>query len=267
MLRALLAILLVTTLPSAAGAEAPDPLTYTCKPVAATSKLRVTVAPDASLRDLATWLTGFSCKHVVFGADVAKHATRLTIISSRAMTPREATQLFVDAVEATGLVVVQKRDTVIIKLGAKMPRGCPDVAVERPASPPVVDDANPSSDDDLRAEIAAGIRELDATHREIKRTLVDKILANPMAIAKGARVVPAIKNGKPHGFKLYAIRPATVYARLGLVNGDTVTAVNGHDLTSADKALEVYTLIRGAKRLELTLERRGKPLTLVITVK
>ncbi len=70
-----------------------------------------------------------------------------------------------------------------------------------------------------------------------------------MAVAKGARVVPAVKNGKPDGFKLYAIRPSSVYAKLGLQNGDTLQSINGFDLTSADKALEVYTKLREATSL------------------
>jgi general secretion pathway protein C len=48
-----------------------------------------------------------------------------------------------------------------------------------------------------------------------------------MAVAKGARVVPAVKNGKPDGFKLYAIRPSSVYSKLGLTNGDTIQSING----------------------------------------
>ena len=68
-------------------------------------------------------------------------------------------------------------------------------------------------------------------------------------VAKGARVVPAVKNGKPDGFKLYAIRPSSVYAKLGLQNGDTLQSINGFELTSADKALEVYTKLREATSL------------------
>ena len=49
-----------------------------------------------------------------------------------------------------------------------------------------------------------------------------------------------------HGFKLYAIRPSSVYAKIGLTNGDTLSAINGLELTTADKALEVYTKLREA---------------------
>jgi general secretion pathway protein C len=123
------------------------------------------------------------------------------------------------------------------------------------------------SGDDLQASIDSGIKKIDDTTYEIDKGLVEKVLVNPMAVAKGARVVPAMKNGKPEGFKLYAIRPTSVYAKLGLTNGDTLTSINGFELTSADKALEVYTKLREATSLELEVTRRGKPVTLKYTIR
>ncbi|MBA3542757.1 MAG: hypothetical protein H0T79_24280 [Deltaproteobacteria bacterium] len=121
--------------------------------------------------------------------------------------------------------------------------------------------------DELQVKIDKGITKIDETHYTIARSLVDEILANPMAVAKGARVVPSIKEGKANGFKLYAIRPSSVYAKLGLANGDTLTKINSFELTSADKALEVYTQLRDAKSLVLEIQRRGKPITLTYTIR
>jgi general secretion pathway protein C len=97
--------------------------------------------------------------------------------------------------------------------------------------------------------------------------VVDKVLANPMAVGRGARIVPSIKNGKPNGFKLYAIRPSSVYANIGLMNGDTLHAVNGFELTTPDKALEVYTKVRESNSLSVNITRRGKPVTLNYSIK
>lgn len=134
------------------------------------------------------------------------------------------------------------------------------------APPPVVAAAEPppsdENKDELQTSIDNGIKKIDDNNYEIDKALVDKILANPMAVAKGARVVPAVKNGKPDGFKLYAIRPSSVYSKLGLTNGDTIQSINGFELTTADKALEVYTKLREATSLEMEVTRRGKPVTL-----
>jgi len=88
-----------------------------------------------------------------------------------------------------------------------------------------------------------------------------------MAFAKGARVVPAVKNGQANGFKFYAIRPRAIYARLGIENGDTIHAVNGMELSSADRALEVYTRVKDARVLDVELTRRGTALTLHYSIK
>ncbi len=138
-----------------------------------------------------------------------------------------------------------------------------------PMSPVAVAEPEPANEnkDDLQAAIDGGIKKIDDTTFEIDKSLVEKVLVNPMAVAKGARIVPAMKNGKPEGFKLYAIRPTSVYAKLGLTNGDTLTSINGFELTSADKALEVYTKLREATSLELDVTRRGKPVTLKYTIR
>lgn len=132
----------------------------------------------------------------------------------------------------------------------------PPVAVAETAPPPAEE-----GELDLN-----GIKKVDDNTFEIDKSLVEKALANPMALAKGARVVPAVKNGKPDGFKLYAIKPNSVFAKMGLQNGDTLEAVNGFELTSADKALEVYTKVRDATQLEVEITRRGKPTTIKYTI-
>ncbi len=265
-----LVLLLLTCLAGTASADTP---TYLCKDAAPDTKLSVSFSAQVSLQELATWVLGFSCKNIVIANDVAKHATKMTIMAPKQMTPKQAMQLFVDAVEANGLVVVQKPDSILIKLGPNLPKNCPDLAVAPRApttwapisvgTPPAEED----TDDALQKAIDTGIKKISDTQYEIKKTLIAKVLENPMVFAKGARVVPAMKNGKPQGFKLYAIRPNGSYARLGLINGDTLVGINGFALTTADKALEIYTSLRDATKLEVSLLRRDKPVTLTYVIK
>ncbi len=241
-----------------------------CARPAADAKLAISFQPDTSLDDLATWISGFTCKPVRFDPKIGSGATRVTLIVSAQVTTKQATRLFLDAVEATGLTVTEKADGFDVKPGprwAHCPAAAPTMptAPTTPTTPTTPDPADPA--DDITAALDAGIRKIDDTHYEIRKDLVDKVLANPMAIAKGARVVPSMKNGKTNGFKLYAIRPTSVYARLGFTNGDTIEAVNGFQLDSADKALEIYTKLRNATQLEFDLVRRGKPVTLSIAIK
>ena len=50
-----------------------------------------------------------------------------------------------------------------------------------------------------------------ATHCTVDRALVEKLLSNTTMLATAARFVPSIKDGKPNGFKLYAIRPQSIF--------------------------------------------------------
>jgi general secretion pathway protein C len=81
------------------------------------------------------------------------------------------------------------------------------------------------------------------------------------------RVVPSVKDGRPNGFKLYAIRPGSLFALNGLENGDTVRSINGMDMSSPDRALEVYTKLRNASHLSVQVERRGSALGLDYTIR
>jgi general secretion pathway protein C len=119
----------------------------------------------------------------------------------------------------------------------------------------------------MTAAIESGVRKIDDSTFEIDRSLVDKVLANPMAIAKGARVMPSSKNGEADGFRLYAVRPSSVYSKLGFANGDTIHAINGFELNSMDKAMEVYGKLRDAGSLQVNITRRGKPVTLNYTIR
>jgi general secretion pathway protein C len=138
-------------------------------------------------------------------------------------------------------------------------------ATLEPTPAPKPNTTAPANDED--AAVDNGIHKTGDGTFEIDKGLVDRMLANPMAMARGARIVPSIKNGKPDGFKLYAIRPNSAFAKLGLMNGDTLQSINGFTLDSADSALNAYTKLRSATSLELDVERRGQQLSLRYTIR
>ncbi len=120
--------------------------------------------------------------------------------------------------------------------------------------------------DPLDGDVARGVR-CSGNNCEIDRPLIDKLLANTTMLATSARFVPSIKDGHPNGFKLYAIRPNSVFGKIGLQNGDTVKAINGMEMSSPDQALGVYTKVRSASHLTVSVERRGETLTLDYTIR
>ncbi len=112
------------------------------------------------------------------------------------------------------------------------------------------------------------ITKIDALHYEVPRSTTDRLLANPDAYALQARIVPSVRNGQPQGFKLYAITAGSLWAAIGLQNGDTLIAINGRELSTPDQALELYTKLKDAAQLQILVGRRGGPdETIVISIK
>jgi general secretion pathway protein C len=124
-----------------------------------------------------------------------------------------------------------------------------------------------AAEGDISADVDKGVHKIDDTHYDVDRALVDKILLDPSQIMRSARIVPSIKDGKANGFKMYAIRPNSVYAKIGMQNGDTIQSINGFEITSPDKALEVYTKVKSANSLSVQITRRGQPVSMDYQIK
>jgi general secretion pathway protein C len=103
----------------------------------------------------------------------------------------------------------------------------------------------------------SGIRALDESHYEVPRSELDAALKNLEQIANDVHIVPAYRDGQPEGFKVFAIRPDSLFARIGMVNGDVVRRINGFAMSTPENALEAYTRLRDANQVEIELERNG----------
>ena len=119
----------------------------------------------------------------------------------------------------------------------------------------------PPSGDPLMAELDKGIKKTSEHKYEVQRGTVDSLLGNMSVLSRSARIVPEVKDGKAAGFRLFSVRPDGPFAKIGLQNGDVISAINGLEMTSPDKALEVYTKLRSASHLSVGLERNGQKIT------
>jgi general secretion pathway protein C len=129
------------------------------------------------------------------------------------------------------------------------------------AAPVVVSTAQVHGEVDPGLEgIAQGIGRVGGNKFTIQRAILGKVLADPNLLARTARLVPSMKDGQPNGFTIYG-SPGSLPALLGLFNGDVLTAVNGHSITTPDKALEVLQQLRNASHLSLSFSRKGTQLT------
>jgi len=103
-----------------------------------------------------------------------------------------------------------------------------------------------------------GVRVVSANKYEIERGVIDRTLSNMNTIATQARIVPSFKNGVANGFKLFSIQPGSLYSSIGIENGDVIQRINGYEINSPEKALELYQKLRESQQVSIELERAGQ---------
>jgi general secretion pathway protein C len=126
---------------------------------------------------------------------------------------------------------------------------------------PVAAAAPPAGGDAFSQELDRGIKKTGENTYEIQRSTLESVLGNMSLLARSARIVPEMRDGKAAGFRLYSVRPEGPFAKIGMQNGDVLSAINGLEITSPEKALEVYSKLKSASHLSLGLERNGQRLT------
>jgi general secretion pathway protein C len=119
----------------------------------------------------------------------------------------------------------------------------------------------PGGGDAFATEMAKGIKKTSEHAYDIQRSTLESVLGNMSLLSRSARIVPEIRDGKAAGFRLYSVRPDGPFALIGMQNGDVISSINGLEITSPEKALEVYAKLKSASHLSLGLERNGQKVT------
>ncbi|MCY1070239.1 PDZ domain-containing protein [Nannocystis sp. RBIL2] len=99
-----------------------------------------------------------------------------------------------------------------------------------------------------------------ATEFSVARTLLAEDLL------RQGRFVPAEKDGKLVGLKVFGIRADSTLKAMGLKNGDVLLRVDGAPLESVEALPAILQALPQRDRISLDIERKTRPLTLTITV-
>jgi general secretion pathway protein C len=133
---------------------------------------------------------------------------------------------------------------------------------EKPAPPaPPTAASAAGGTDPLSVEMDRGIKKTGEHSYEIQRGTLESVLGNMSLLSRSARIVPEMRDGKAAGFRLYAVKPDGPFAKIGMQNGDVISSINGLEITSPEKALEVYAKLKSASHLSLGMESNGKKVT------
>lgn len=81
---------------------------------------------------------------------------------------------------------------------------------------------------------------------------------NPGAITEIIRPQPVFANGQQRGYRVYPGRNRQQFAKLGLMPGDLVTAINGTPLDDPARGMEILQTMNSATQVTVTVERNGQ---------
>lgn len=232
-----------------AAPEQKGDLCWTCEPVKTNLRLQL----------LATMVANQKQWSMALISDLDRQVTEYYVVGDRIKNAR-----IHDVIREPQRVIIVNEDTNRLEYVDAVPgagggamssiSGLPNLNKPSPAEDTAADAAGQDDAEDP----ALAVRQVDENNYVIPQGKLDQTLANLNKVATQARIVPSFKNGVANGFKLFSIRPGSIYSSIGVQNGDVITRINGFDINSPDKALEVYQRLKDARNVEIDIERRGQ---------
>jgi general secretion pathway protein D len=98
--------------PGAPSAPGEDDALYSCK--RRTGQVAVTFKPETELKDLITWVMGFTCKNFILDPRIVSTGKKVTVIAPNKMSSTEAYRVFLVALSTMGLTIVPKGNVLRI---------------------------------------------------------------------------------------------------------------------------------------------------------
>ena len=105
------------------------------------------------------------------------------------------------------------------------------------------------------------IRQVTEDSFEIDRFSFEEATKNLGNLMTQARVVPHFVEGKISGYKIFAIEPGSIYTEIGMANGDIIQNINGIEIDSPEKALQLLAQLKNETNFQIDLVRNGQPKT------
>ena len=108
----------------------------------------------------------------------------------------------------------------------------------------------------------APLAESSGEIEEVTIPIAKDVLQNSMNdlndLMTQVRVRPYFRRGKPEGLIVSQIKSGSVFAKLGLMNGDIIANVNGKQMSSPEEAFQFYNSLKSGKAVSIEITRRGQ---------
>lgn len=111
------------------------------------------------------------------------------------------------------------------------------------------------------ASIFPGVRAVGPNKFVIPKDVAEQARGNINELLKQARMEPNIVEGRTEGFVVRMVQPKSILAVLGIQRGDILRQINGVELDSPEKALQIFQQLREARNISISLQRGGNNLS------
>jgi len=98
--------------------------------------------------------------------------------------------------------------------------------------------------------------------RRLPRAEVDHYLENLGNVLSNVSLQPFYQNGRQVGFKVDRVQRGSIFAKLGMTNGDVIRFVNGQRIDSVQSAYQIYNILRDSTNVEITILRDTRPVVM-----
>lgn len=112
------------------------------------------------------------------------------------------------------------------------------------------------------------VRKVSEDRYVIDNREVAQLRDNMSSMMTQLRVVPNFsQGGQPDGFKVFAIRPGSLFAKIGLQNGDVVKRINGIEFQGPEQAMAAYAQLRSETNINIDIVRQNQSRTLTYEIR
>ena len=100
-------------------------------------------------------------------------------------------------------------------------------------------------------------RQVSSQATQTLKTYRDKLLNDPQSVMSSVRAEPYRQAGKLKGYRIFPGKDKQLFGQIGLEPGDIVTSINGIDLDSPLKGLEIMQQLPDASNVSVSVLRNG----------
>ena len=97
---------------------------------------------------------------------------------------------------------------------------------------------------------------------KIKKSLRAEMLDNISEVLTQARAVQIRNPDGTLSFRMTEIVPGSIYSKLNIQDGDTISGINGKKFTNVGQLMELFGRIKDIDEFQVTLDREGATQTM-----